>query len=528
MSTWHVRPDTSHSGTRDGTSYATAWGGWGEIVWGGGGVVGGDTLNVYGTHLRSTSVAVGVHGATSEATRVTIRGINNAAMIFSGATYFENNRAWTTVDGLTIFAGTNVCIFVTDTAANSVYSRNILNANGAVAFSIYAINGEDHADIKILGNTFRGSAPTVGSGAAIAWFVSATSALSTLTRCTISENVFDGFSAGRAVIHLRTENDVDIGSKMVDLVIEGNHFNDCRGILIEANHGHATYGVGSGVRVRRNFANGRCLESVAEAGAGGFVSLRGFGPSANGTFGPNLVCDNTADSIQGAAGFANVFYGTYNVIHNEVAEIDTTTIDGCGLLFDHLAQNCYARGNKFKRILGKAGVAKSGVGIMVLDATNIVCEGNIFDDCLYGIHFGDSGGGQSCTIRNNVFIGVRLAGVYATASAALGNCAVHNNHFAGDGYSVQDLSAVSWTAENYNNFYGFALGTLAHTLGGNDTALDAQLDADYLPRTEALMSAGTPIAGMDFYGKPFRLPTPIGAVQPSQRRGVNNLRGLAA
>jgi len=34
MATWYVRPNTSHSGSRNGTSYATAWGGWTEIVWG--------------------------------------------------------------------------------------------------------------------------------------------------------------------------------------------------------------------------------------------------------------------------------------------------------------------------------------------------------------------------------------------------------------------------------------------------------------------------------------------------------------
>src|SRR5690242_4872329 len=74
MTTWYVRPDTSHSGTRNGTSYATAWGGWTEIVWGVSGVNAGDTLYVCGTHAYTASIAVGTHGATSNANRVTIRG----------------------------------------------------------------------------------------------------------------------------------------------------------------------------------------------------------------------------------------------------------------------------------------------------------------------------------------------------------------------------------------------------------------------------------------------------------------------
>lgn len=45
---WHVREDTTHSGTRNGTSYANAWGGWSEINWAS--ISPDDTIYIEGAH----------------------------------------------------------------------------------------------------------------------------------------------------------------------------------------------------------------------------------------------------------------------------------------------------------------------------------------------------------------------------------------------------------------------------------------------------------------------------------------------
>ena len=50
---WYVRPAGGAYGAEDGTSYAAAWDGLLNVVWGGAGVVPGDTLYICGTHIHT-------------------------------------------------------------------------------------------------------------------------------------------------------------------------------------------------------------------------------------------------------------------------------------------------------------------------------------------------------------------------------------------------------------------------------------------------------------------------------------------
>lgn len=60
LGSFYVRPDTTHNVTRDGTSYATAWGGFAEIVWGS---LGADkTLWVCGEYTNSQDFSVDASG----------------------------------------------------------------------------------------------------------------------------------------------------------------------------------------------------------------------------------------------------------------------------------------------------------------------------------------------------------------------------------------------------------------------------------------------------------------------------------
>lgn len=506
MTTWYVRPDTSHSGTRDGTSYEAAWGGWSAIVWGVGGVVGGDTLYVCGSHGYSSVITVGAHTGSSEATRCTIRGdyaSDPGRITFGTASnyYLENSRNWTTIRDLAITAGVSNCLFISG-GTNCVYSGNTLTASNSQPVSLWGSGS--HSNVTITGNTIRGASNAVGSGSCLGWFVTTTAILRTLTNITISDNVFEDCSAGRSVIHIRTENDTDIGSVMTGMVVTGNTFRNCRGVLIEVVHGHSTSSIGGTLTVANNSATD-CLESSVSAGIGGFMSLAGFSSAE--------VYENNANNIQGAAGFCNVFYGSFHIYNNTGNGIDTTTIDGNGLLFDHGCVNCRAHGNKFLNVNGKTGVANSGVGIMVLDATTINCYGNIVDGCKWGVHLGAAGSGQSCQIANNTIIGCTDGAVFTTATADLSNCTVKNNVFVGDGYSVYDQTAVAWSAENYNCFYGFASGTSNHTLGAQSSTTNPLLDASYrLTAASPCRGAGTYIAGArHFGGKALRGNPDIGA-----------------
>ena len=78
--TWYVRPAGGSYGGEDGTAYADAWDGLKSVVWGGAGVVAGDTLYVCGTHYLTTAVApssnrnwvIGADGTSGN--EITIRG----------------------------------------------------------------------------------------------------------------------------------------------------------------------------------------------------------------------------------------------------------------------------------------------------------------------------------------------------------------------------------------------------------------------------------------------------------------------
>ena len=71
MTTWFVRHSTAHGATPDGASYATAWGTFSEVVWGGAGVVAGDTLYVCGAH--TTKLTIGANGNASNRIAVDFR-----------------------------------------------------------------------------------------------------------------------------------------------------------------------------------------------------------------------------------------------------------------------------------------------------------------------------------------------------------------------------------------------------------------------------------------------------------------------
>jgi len=76
---WYVRPAGGNYGAENGTSYANAWDGLKNVVWGTGGVIAGDTLYICGLHVMIydpyyANRIITPIGGSSESTRVTIRG----------------------------------------------------------------------------------------------------------------------------------------------------------------------------------------------------------------------------------------------------------------------------------------------------------------------------------------------------------------------------------------------------------------------------------------------------------------------
>ncbi len=510
MTAWYVRPDTSHSATRNGTSYATAWGGWSAIVWGGTGVVAGDTLYVCGAHSASAQLGIGPHGATVSSP-VIIRGDykgDPGSVAFTGSSFLLVNRNYTTIKNLAMTGGSLYCLYFYGAAVTGITVQHCTLRGGAgqPMLNMSGANGLSYVDITITDNDFiGGSGSPVGS--AISWFAPAPGTpLTSLTRINITNNRFTSCSSARAVVELWIQDGANPASNMADIIIAGNTFTDCYGVAMEA-FGPQVYGRNTGISLLDNIIRNQKSVGIM----GGAMAICGFGPSLTDGFGSNVIARNKAYGLQGPTGMVNVFYGTYRIFDNIGEDITTNTIDGSGILFDHGCDSCVAYGNKFSRLKGVPGVYYSGNGITILDATNIEAYGNIIEDAHCSIHFGNKAAGQSSNIHNNTFTRCFMAvDMVATSDKAANR--VRNNIFTANGAvpSVR-VAGGTWAGESGNCFYGFGDAS-GHKLHATSNTADPQLDGHYRPGSSALLRKGTYLGGMDFNGKQFYNPPNIGAV----------------
>lgn len=513
MTTWYVRPDTSHSETRDGTSYATAWGGWPSIIWGGAGVSAGDTLYVCGAHPITASAAVGNHGATAD-NRVTISGgyapdPGSIRVSATSSVFVQISRSYTTLTDLTITANSSNCIYMFGTLTGITIRRCTLNGGtGAPIINISGGNGYSYKDLHIDDNDFIGGSGS-SMGSAVNWFVGASGTpLSTLDGVNITNNRFTGCSSARAVVNFRIEDNANTSSKMADIVAADNSFTGCYAAAMEI-YGPSVYGRNTGIWVLRNtIRNQRAVGSI-----GGGFSIGGFGLSLTPSFGQNIIAGNKGYVVDGPTGLVNIFFGTYIVYNNYGEDLSTPTIDANGILFDHGCDNCVAYSNEFHRVPGKEGVSNSGCGIMVLDATNCRAYGNIVDGCKHGIFVGNKLGAQSSDIHNNTFSNCAESGIHILSTADRPANLARNNLFTTKSSKVPSVkvSGDAWAGESNNAFSGFGAAA-SHTHHPTDIAVDPLLDSQYRPRNSAVIRRGVYLGGKDFYGKQFYEQPNIGAV----------------
>lgn len=513
MTTWYVRPDTTHNATRNGTSYSTSWGGWSEIVWGGAGVAAGDTLYVCGAHNYAAQISIGAHGAIVN-NRVTIRGDYATApgsIVFSsGSAFLLANRNYTTIKNLSTSAGTLYCLYLYGTAVTGVtiVGCTFTGGVGQACINIAGGAGLSYVDITINDNSFTGGSGSA-TGSAISHFVQAGDGtpVTTLTRLSVTNNRFTGCSSTRAVIDLWIQSGANVACTMSDIVVNDNTFTNCFAVTMEII-GPDIYGRNTGIQVLRNKIYNQKRLGIF----GGGMSINGFAPSTTASFGPNVIANNEAYGLDGPTGMINVFYGTYLVHNNKGQDITTGTIDGTGLLFDHKCKDCVAYGNHFKRLAGVSGIRYSGNVITILDATNIEVYGNIGEDTYCAIHFGDKAAGQSSNIHHNTFINCAM-GVDVLSTADMTNNLVRHNIFTALDSSVIPVrvSLNTWTGESDNCFYGFGTAS-GHTLSAGTKTTFPDLDSTYRPRAAALKRTSVYIGGKDFYGKHFYNPPNFGAV----------------
>jgi len=525
MTLWYVRPSTSHSGTRNGTSYDTAWGTWSEIVWAS--LAAGDRLRICGAHVYTSSRATSAHGGTVNA-RVVLESYNAdpGSITFTalGLTIDVNH---TEIRGLTITSGTAQAILLN--AANlqnvAIVNNNLVCGAGSTSniLGLRDVTGLNYSDILIDGNTFTGK-PSAGS--AIRWWLSTTGDLGTISRLTISNNKFVGVVTSRAVIRLLYNPDVNAGTKLADIKVIGNTFTDCVGLAIEVGGGGggalAVPGRDTGIIVRGNVAR-----RLSYAGAfGGMIFLYQFGPSLTPGFGPNLVEWNEGYEIQGAGGFIDLLQGTYVVQFNYCDDVWSNGFDGNGVLLDLSSYNCVVRWNVLKNLRSNGSVYGSGMGIYVISSTGAEVYGNLIENCRIGLgFFCPTGSTQSANVYGNTFANCSVSAIYH-GQQDTNKTGTHcrNNVFVAATSGVQGVNntgAVWSGTEDYNNFYNFG-ANVNHTFGVNTQTQKPNLSIHWRPaQNSPLRRAGTHLAyTTDCDGFTRWNPPTIGAFEIQPDRSV--------
>jgi hypothetical protein len=508
MATWYVRPNTSHSGTRNGTSYATAWGGWSEIVWGVSGVNAGDTLYICGAHAYTSQTTIGAHGATSDANRVTIRGdyaADPGSIAYSGASWMDAFRSYTSIvnlritstasgynciyqsasagfvlDGCTLIGGDSGIVLGSGTAFTSITIRNNTMYGQTVAGINQSITTGSivSAGVNITGNTVHDTS-LYGIQLSIA---SSAWTTSSFRDYLIANNIV--YNTPGPSIYLRTcHNDTTTNPTIYSggLVVSGNTIHDCGTI-------------------------------AGDNGKHGGILVMGFAA-------PMISNNVVRDCYVLGAGIQTAKNKQPRVIFNRVTGIRSGTdtasfqggfpIDGNGIFFDNLTIDGLGYGNYVADLIS-TGDPNSGCGLAFWTATGSKYIGNIVKDCNRGTFFGrvEETGNH---VLNNTFINCN-AGVWKVGTNALtGNITVKNNIFHNCPTGFSAGSNPSITAD-YNCIHGATNKYIGISAGANDISVDPQLDADYRPQAAALKRAGANLGGMDYYGKAFYAAPNIGAV----------------
>ncbi len=513
-----VRPDTSHSGTRDGLTYGTAWGGAAEINWG---AIPADT-DLWFCHAWTSAaiISVGAHGGTANA-RVRLRGdLPNAecTLTFSNASHYLNLfRSNTDVKGFRQLPA----ILLSGTIANIDITDNVILPSGTIApIKLQGNTGDNYTDVKIGRNRVTWSSQAQMVASAVQWFVS-TSQLSTCTRVDVFDNTFVNVLCPRSIIQFRSQTDSNAATRMQDMRAWGNKFYYCGGTMLDYNSpgNPGAADTSAGILAWNNEAYDSVESSTV---LGGFMGIWGFANSTTPGFGKNRIWNNRAARIVGPTGFFDGFYGSYIVEDNYGEDISSSGNDGNALLWDFSCHDCIGRRNTFKNVRGnRDGRINSGVGIMVLnDCTNIQNYGNSFDGVHVGVFYGASGAASSGMTAHNTFVNISSEAVHMTSSATLvaGQLA-KNNLFHGAGIKVNNLGPA-WSGENSNHFHGFTGANVNHTHGAASVINAAgTLDTVLLDATTYRPKPGSPLIGAALFaghfsdrsGRAFRLPASIGA-----------------
>jgi len=514
--TYYIREDKTHNATRDGLTYATAWGAeadgsWTEVVWGAGdsAVSAGDTLMVYGAHVLTVDLSFGASGATL-GSETTI-DFTSSTITFAASKSLQTSRSYYKIKGLTetCYAGKS-CIY--QTAKNIEYDT-IDISGGSVGIRLEATAAD--LGTLVLKNSNIHNLSTTGL-----YWLAIDAITSVIDSVEVTDTAFSDITLNG--IELRSESDAP-NAYLGSFKATGCSFDTMTLGIAVANAGtETTYGWGI-VDINDNDFNN----------LGGAVVIRGFGAE---TYGVNKANNNRVTNTTGATGGFNIFWNHHlSVFGNHISDGVTDTIDGNGILVDFGNDHIRVYENEINRMLGKTGVDNSGCALMVLDSTNVEEYNNYGTGNKTGLYANDLDTNpvlspynvfwMNNTFTGNIDYGILIRPGIDNIEAA--GITAENNILTSDGtgYAVYDVSTGGGDIiEDYNLFYGFDGGFSGHTTGAHDSLVDPRIDSRGRPTgrsPEVVKSGGLPVDGKlgNYDGSQF-----IGAVGWS--KGSPEIPGL--
>lgn len=473
MATWWVRPDTSHSATRNGTSYATAWGGWSSIVWGGSGVAAGDTLMVCGEFASATTLSVGAHGGT-DGNEVWIRGDYepDPGRITFSSTANLTLRSHTEIRGLTITQGSGAGMFING-HTNVGVEECVFNGTANVpAINCSTASGTNTADIRIRWNTFN------NVGYALRWLATTASATTATLADMIAEyNTVTNHPANTGSVggfEVRMEVGVDASCFAQRIRFSRNAVSGPGRAFIVASGGGPP-------PATDKFTDITFADNEANNVGTAFML---YGSQAN-----NHVVRNRVRGTDGLSGGLDVMSsGGVFVAWNDFADHTTTGVDGNSCIIGDLTDGAWVAFNRFRNAQGNTGAVNSGASLMLNACRNVSVYSNLLAGSRYGLWVNDNSsysGIESLSVTNNT-IAAREVAVYlrriSGSPADMGELSMQNNLLIGEqSGAVSMLNDWPDSPDEDYTWRWMLDAPTGHTFGANGSTDDPEITDGFAP-----------------------------------------------
>jgi len=503
MTTWYVRPDASHGGNNNGTSYVNAWQGWSSITFAS--MSAGDTLEIYGTHVYNSTILLNKAG--SNLTIPTIfEGKENAILVFTDG-FVQLNQSFVTLKNITIDSR------VTDTSSIFMGNREGITLEDVIlittaksssaAITIQANSSQIATDHVYRRVSIQGSART-----GIQWLC-INGETATVNRMTFDSCDFSNCT--QRGIEIRAEPTAAVGTSISNLKVENCIANNC-GLIGFDLYQEYTLGENNGVIrgnnliVRRNQAN-----------------FCGYGASRIAGFGKtlpdwNIIEDNTFDYSLGPTGGINLFYSNDMTIRNNSCQHGRATndagsgiIDCNGILIDHFNYRTKVYNNNCSDNIGHPSHLNSGCAFMILDSEDTEIFNNIGNGCSVGLWTATADCLNSF-VYNNTLTSCKRFGVRAE-NLLVGELILTNNIVSvSSGDVVHITSAVASITSTSNLFFGGRYLNFNPSVSDIEKDPNLELFSYFLSTTSPAISAVTYLGNLqDKNSSAFWNPPSIGA-----------------